>query len=290
MISFCDCASLSRTRFARPRPSQPRSASPLMFSKGPTATTRGASGFEGSSSRGARANQASPAATSPAATKPTARTKRPRDGALGLSRPVALSAGWLATGRGRRRRGGRGPSLERRGSGPSESGVLRCCEGRAQLGEWRFHALVTLAGILREAPVHDVLELGGERAAVTHRRLEPRGRVPQDGGERVHRLRPLERGRAGEHLVEHRSEAEDVRPVVDLLTSGLFGGHVGERAHHHARFGQRRCRRPRARRQASPSGSISFARPKSMILIWPSSVTMRFPGFRSRWTMPLLCA
>jgi hypothetical protein len=36
--------------------------------------------------------------------------------------------------------------------------------------------------------------------------------------------------------------------------------------------------------------SISFAIPKSMILAWPSSVTIRFAGFRSRWTMPFSCA
>ena len=36
--------------------------------------------------------------------------------------------------------------------------------------------------------------------------------------------------------------------------------------------------------------SISFAMPKSMILAWPSSVTMTLAGFRSRWTMPFSCA
>ena len=30
-----------------------------------------------------------------------------------------------------------------------------------------------------------------------------------------------------------------------------------------------------------------FARPKSRILTWPSLVTKRFSGFRSRWTTPL---
>ena len=35
------------------------------------------------------------------------------------------------------------------------------------------------------------------------------------------------------------------------------------------------------------SGSTSLASPKSMILAWPSSVTMTLAGLRSLWTMPL---
>ena len=35
---------------------------------------------------------------------------------------------------------------------------------------------------------------------------------------------------------------------------------------------------------------MSFATPKSRIFTSPSSVTMMFDGFRSRWTMPLACA
>ena len=39
---------------------------------------------------------------------------------------------------------------------------------------------------------------------------------------------------------------------------------------------------------SSPGATAStrFARPKSRILTWPSLLTKRFSGFKSRWTMP----
>ncbi len=40
----------------------------------------------------------------------------------------------------------------------------------------------------------------------------------------------------------------------------------------------------------APSACVSFARPKSRILMRPSFVTKTFSGFRSRCTIPFSCA
>ena len=56
------------------------------------------------------------------------------------------------------------------------------------------------------------------------------GRVAQDRRDDVDGARALERPVAGQHLVEHDAEREDVRPRVDLAAPRLLGGHVGDRA------------------------------------------------------------
>ena len=79
---------------------------------------------------------------------------------------------------------------------------------------------------------------------------------------------------------------EDVGAVVGGLAANLFRRHVADRAHDGARARSRRRRWAIGfRRRPRPSAR---ARPKSRILTWPSVVTNRFSGFRSRWTMPLL--
>ena len=41
---------------------------------------------------------------------------------------------------------------------------------------------------------------------------------------------------------------------------------------------------------ATPVGSIAFANPKSSTFTVPSSRTLMFAGFKSRWMMPCSCA
>ncbi len=55
-----------------------------------------------------------------------------------------------------------------------------------------------------------------------------------DGG----RTLPGEGLLAGEHLVEHGAEREDVRAMVDAAAGGLLGGKVARGAQHHARLGK----------------------------------------------------
>jgi hypothetical protein len=91
----------------------------------------------------------------------------------------------------------------------------------------------------------------------------------------------------GNHLVEHRAEAEDVGPMIDRLRAHLLRRHVAGRAQHDADARLEVPRRAIVAPAATGSGSRSLARPKSRILMRPSRVMNRFSGLRSRWTTPL---
>ncbi len=52
----------------------------------------------------------------------------------------------------------------------------------------------------------------------------------------------MKRPSAREHFVEHRTEREDVGPLVRRLPLDLLRGHVTGRAEHHARLGELRHR------------------------------------------------
>ena len=93
-----------------------------------------------------------------------------------------------------------------------------------------------------EAPLRVLLD------AVADDALEPRRDVLIRDGQirrvfledRGHRLAGrvgVEGALAGKHLVQDRSEGEDVAPPVRRLAFDLFGRHVAERAHHDARLG-----------------------------------------------------
>ena len=49
---------------------------------------------------------------------------------------------------------------------------------------------------------------------------------------------PLERACAGQHLIEHGAECEQVGAPVYGFAAHLLGCHVADRAHHHAWFGR----------------------------------------------------
>ena len=56
----------------------------------------------------------------------------------------------------------------------------------------------------------------------------------EDGAHRLCARRALKGAAAGQQLVQHRSEREDVGAMVGLLAAHLFGRHVGRRSHHDA--------------------------------------------------------
>ena len=65
----------------------------------------------------------------------------------------------------------------------------------------------------------------------------------QDRRHRVGGRVPSERLLARQELVEHRSEREDVRAVIERKSAHLFGRHVADGSHHRAGLRQARGRR-----------------------------------------------
>jgi hypothetical protein len=63
-----------------------------------------------------------------------------------------------------------------------------------------------------------------------------------DSADRRDDVAAVERTLAGEHLVEHHAEREDVAAHVAGPTHRLFGRHVGDGSHHRARLGHRQLR------------------------------------------------
>ena len=89
--------------------------------------------------------------------------------------------------------------------------------------------LEALVGVLLQAVLDDEVE----RLRDARVGLRGQGRlVAQDRADELGRARAGERAAAGEHLVEHRPQREDVRPVVGHLALGLLGGQVADRADH----------------------------------------------------------
>src|SRR5207237_10063401 len=85
------------------------------------------------------------------------------------------------------------------------------------------------------------------------------------------RRRPGKGRLAGEHLIEHATEAVDVAPAVELLPGRLFWAHIGDCPHGHAGFGEF----PTFGRMQCPSD------PESATTGCPSSSSM-FSGLMSR--------
>ena len=118
--------------------------------------------------------------------------------------------------------------------------ALRLAKGRTAIdaGRRRF-AIVSafqrqpdLAHRLKTAVGHPWRDIASticcSCAGATERRRLVADDREQDRASGIARERP----RAGQHLVEHGAEAEDVRARVRRAPFGLFGRHVGRRAHH----------------------------------------------------------
>ena len=108
------------------------------------------------------------------------------------------------------------------------------------------------------------------RRDVLRRRRELRRLLLQDRGHRLDRGVAPERPPAGEHLVEHGAEREDVRAVVDGLPAHLLRRHVPDRPQHACPARSRRDAVGARRRRGSGRPGRCFARPKSRILTRPS--------------------
>ncbi len=111
----------------------------------------------------------------------------------------------------------------------------RLTDCRHDIGAGRVPVLRSL----REQPVHDRSHPGRHvRARGGHRRRRP----GEPFGNRGRRGRRRERDLAGQHLVEHASEGEEVASAIDDVTRGLFRAHVRRRADRDADLGEGRRR------------------------------------------------
>ena len=108
--------------------------------------------------------------------------------------------------------------------------------------------LIAERRILGQRLEHDRVE------ALRDRVVEPRERrriAVEDAIGDVGRRLALERQPAGEHLVEHDAQREQVGPRVERAAPHLLRRHVGERAHHRPRLRlEQRPGRDRGRRRA----------------------------------------
>ncbi len=101
---------------------------------------------------------------------------------------------------------------------------------RAQLPELVVDVaggLVPVARLLLEASADDLRQLRREIRAELR---QGGGPVAQDRGDHVDGGRAVERASAGQHLVHHDAEREDVGSRVDPRAPRLLGRHVGDRA------------------------------------------------------------
>jgi hypothetical protein len=94
--------------------------------------------------------------------------------------------------------------------------------------------LEAFVAVLGQAVGHQV----GEVRGYVGERRQRRRVVLQDGGEGEHRALALERSLAGDHLVQHAAEREDVGGRPHRLAAHLLGRHVSHRAEDGARQGQ----------------------------------------------------
>ena len=85
------------------------------------------------------------------------------------------------------------------------------------------HVLEAPLGIFSQAAQDDLLQVTWHVRNDVGRRLRVRA---QNGAERVRNGRARERAGAGDHLVQHGAEAEDVASCIYLPAGGLLGRHV----------------------------------------------------------------
>ena len=100
---------------------------------------------------------------------------------------------------------------------------------RAQIHHRVFDALVALRRVFGQALGDDALELW--QGVLLIREVQARSRPIDNGAQRFRSTGTPKGNRAGQHLMKHDPETEDVAPVIDFLSPGLLGRHVGDRTH-----------------------------------------------------------
>ena len=110
--------------------------------------------------------------------------------------------------------------------------------------------------------------------------VERRDRLAENGRKRGVDADADERVGSRDQLVEQNAEREDVGAAIRRLTADLFRRHVGGRA-----LARRSSVAAIAIVAVWSTASVCgrrVASPKSMTLMWPSSVSITFAGLRSR--------
>ena len=151
----------------------------------------------------------------------------------------------------------------RRANAPrlARAGRLPRHDGRLDGGDGVVGGAEAIGGGLREAAIDQVRH--AVRDGVVH--VGQAGDAPgQDALDRADGAVGLERPAAGEHLVEHDAQREEVGAAVGALAPQLFRRHVAHRAHQR----RRACRL----RPAAPTGRAA----------WPGRSRGSSPGRRCR--------
>ena len=148
---------------------------------------------------------------------------------------------------------------------------------------------------------HPLFRVLGEAASEQrhHGRREPGwkrfpgGLNVDDVRQRFRHALAFERASAGQHLVEHRAERPHISASISGPSFGLLWRHVRGRTENDAEpvtAGDVIVGDIEALVPAVSIDSIAFASPKSSTFTVPSSRTLTFAGFKSRWMMPCSCA
>src|ERR1700676_2301839 len=158
-----------------------------------------------------------------------------------------------------------------------------------------MRGLKTVVSILGQASGNDVLERWGREW------LEDRHwfrLVFQNCARHTDLAFASERSCAGDHFIQDGPQRKEVRSCIRLFALNLLRRHVLDGSDHGAGGRQRRertsfahrlsGRQKRCARCPAPAGTpapADLAKPKS-ISFAPPLVSMMFPGFESRWTIP----
>src|SRR5579872_1857786 len=155
---------------------------------------------------------------------------------------------------------------------------------------------VAVARILLEAGGDDVLE---RRWSKRLKRADGVGIAFENCRRQRDLTFPLKRSLTGSHLVKHSAEGEDVGAGVGFFAFDLLGRHVLDSADDGASgvsgLGPLSVGAAVKEGTAVPEAELAFVRPEGLarpksISLAATCVSMMFPGFRSRWTIPWRCA
>ena len=129
-----------------------------------------------------------------------------------------------------------------------------------QINQQIFCSLIAVLAILANGFTDDSFHFVGHLGSKFHRR---RRLSLQDFGDNVAGRLTSKRLSSRDHLIKHRSQAENVAARVNLKSPRLFWGHVFSGSNHHSRFaGRRRDPRRRATTCVSNVSLVQFGDPE----------------------------